>query len=162
ARAGRVRAPDRERLSAPRASSAAGGEVPAGTDDGHAAPGRDLRGAPPAVRPLRPDGDLAVGEPVGGDGLPLQREHRGGGALGRDGGVVVVAALVGYVLLKYVRRRLFLRGLRIARISPEDLRRKLDAGEDVAILDLRTALDVAATPYAIPGSRWIPAEAIDE
>ena len=74
----------------------------------------------------------------------------------------MVAALVGYVLLKYVRRQLFLRRLRIARISPEDLKRKLDAGEDVAILDLRSALDVAATPYAIPGSRWIPAEALDE
>ena len=32
---------------------------------------------------------------------------------------------------------------------------------DVAILDLRTALDVTATPYAIPGSRWIAAEALD-
>ena len=39
---------------------------------------------------------------------------------------------------------------------------KLEAGEDVAILDLRTALDVTATPYAIPGSRWISAEALDE
>lgn len=83
-------------------------------------------------------------------------------ALGRTAGFVVVAALVGYVLLKYVRRQLFLRRLRIARISPYELKRKLDAGEEVAILDLRTALDVAATPYAIPGSRWITAEALDE
>jgi len=83
-------------------------------------------------------------------------------ALGRTAGLVVAGALVGYVLLKYLRRRLFLRRLRIARISPEDLKRKLDAGEDVAILDLRSALDVAATPYAIPGSRWITAEALDE
>src|SRR5438046_256975 len=83
-------------------------------------------------------------------------------ALGRTAGLVVAGALVGYVLLKYLRRRLFLRRLRTARISPEDLNRKLEAGEDVAILDLRTALDVAATPYAIPGSRWITAEALDE
>ena len=83
-------------------------------------------------------------------------------ALGRTAGVVVVAALVGYVLLKYVRRQLFLRRLRIARISPEALKAKLDAGEDVAILDLRSALDVAGTPVVIRGSRWIPAEALDE
>jgi membrane protein DedA with SNARE-associated domain len=83
-------------------------------------------------------------------------------ALGRTAGLLVVAALVGYVLLKYLRRRLFLRRLRIARISPEDLKRKLEAGEDVWILDLRTAADVAATPYAIRGSRWITAEALDE
>ena len=50
----------------------------------------------------------------------------------------------------------------IARISPEDLKRKLEAAEDVAIIDLRTALDVAAAPHAIPGSRWIAAEALDE
>ena len=49
-----------------------------------------------------------------------------------------------------------------ARISPADLKHKLDTGEDILILDLRTALDVAATPYAIPGSRWVTAESLDE
>jgi membrane protein DedA with SNARE-associated domain len=83
-------------------------------------------------------------------------------ALGRTAGFVVAGVLGGYVLVKYLRRRLFLRRLRIARISPGDLQRKLEAGEDVAILDLRSALDVAATPYAIPGSRWIPVDALDE
>jgi len=73
-----------------------------------------------------------------------------------------VSALGRTAGFKYLRRRLFLRRLRIARISPEDLKHKLEAGEDVAILDLRTALDVAVTPYAIPGSRWITAEALDE
>jgi len=81
--------------------------------------------------------------------------------LGHDAIAVVVAALVGYVALKYLRRWLFLRRLRIARISPDILKRMLDAGEDVTIIDLRTALDVAAVPYAIPGSRWIPAEQLD-
>jgi len=84
------------------------------------------------------------------------------GALGRTAGLAVVAALIGYVVLKYVRRWLFLRRLRIARISPEDLQREIEAGQDVTILDLRTALDVTATPYAIPGSRWIKAESLDE
>jgi hypothetical protein len=82
--------------------------------------------------------------------------------LGRAAVLVVGAALIGYVVLKYLRRRLFLRRLRTARITPEDLRRKLEAGEDIAIIDLRTALDVAAAPHAIPGSRWIPAEQLDE
>jgi membrane protein DedA with SNARE-associated domain len=83
-------------------------------------------------------------------------------ALGHTAGFTGAGILVGYVLLKVLRRWLFIRRLRIARISPEDLKRKLEAGEDVAILDLRTALDVTATPYAIPGSRWISAEALDE
>jgi membrane protein DedA with SNARE-associated domain len=83
-------------------------------------------------------------------------------AAGRTTGLVVAGALVGYLLLKYVRRWLFIRRLRIARIPPEDLKGKLDAGESVAVIDLRTALDVTAVPYAIPGSRWVPAEALDD
>jgi membrane protein DedA with SNARE-associated domain len=83
-------------------------------------------------------------------------------ALGRTAAFLAVGILLGYVLLKYLRRWLFIRRLRIARISPEELQRKLAAGEDVLILDLRTALDVAATPQVIPGSRWIPAEALDQ
>src|SRR5262245_37776821 len=81
---------------------------------------------------------------------------------GRVLGVAFVALLAGYVLVKYVRRRMFIRRLRIARISPETLKQRLDKGEEVTIVDLRTALDVAAEPYAIPGSRWLPVEAIDE
>ena len=82
--------------------------------------------------------------------------------LGRMLGLIVAAALGGYILLKYVRRRLFLRTLRMARIGPEALKRRLDEREDVMIIDLRTPLDVAATPYAIPGSRWMTVGAIDE
>jgi membrane protein DedA with SNARE-associated domain len=82
--------------------------------------------------------------------------------LGRMLGLVVVAALAAFILTKYVRRRLFLRTLRTARITPEALKRRLDAGEDVTIIDLRTALDVTATPYAIPGSRWLVVDTIDE
>jgi membrane protein DedA with SNARE-associated domain len=82
--------------------------------------------------------------------------------LGHGVGVAAAALLVGWVLVKFLRRWLFLRRLRMARISPEDLKGKLDAGEDVAIIDLRTVLDVSATPYSIPGSRWVAAEALDE
>ena len=83
-------------------------------------------------------------------------------ALGRMLGLVIVTALAGYILVKYGRRRLFLRKLRTAPVSPEALKRRLDAGDDVTIIDLRTALDVEATPYAIPGSRWLAADTIDE
>jgi membrane protein DedA with SNARE-associated domain len=83
-------------------------------------------------------------------------------ALGHTAGILAASLLLAYVLLKYLRRWLFLRRLRIARISPEDLKRKLEAGEDLAIIDLRTALDVAAAPHGIPGSRWIPVESLDE
>jgi membrane protein DedA with SNARE-associated domain/rhodanese-related sulfurtransferase len=78
-------------------------------------------------------------------------------ALGRMLGLVMVTALAGYILVKYGRRYLFLRTLRAASIAPEALKRRLDAGDDVTIIDLRTPLEVTATPYAIPGSRWLAA-----
>jgi membrane protein DedA with SNARE-associated domain len=81
--------------------------------------------------------------------------------LGKTLALVVVAGLVGWILLKWVRRRLFLRMLRMARVSPGALKARLDKGEDVTVIDLRTALDVAATPYGIPGSRWLTVEQID-
>jgi membrane protein DedA with SNARE-associated domain len=76
-------------------------------------------------------------------------------------GVVVVVLVVAYIVVKYARRRLFLRALRIARISPQVLRSRLDAGDDITIVDLRTRLEVEATPFAIPASRWVPIEDID-
>ena len=82
--------------------------------------------------------------------------------LERTLGLVVVAIVLGYVLVKFVRRRLYLRALRIARITPEALKSRLDAGEDVTVIDLRTRLDVAAAPHAIPGSRWMATDEIDE
>ena len=83
-------------------------------------------------------------------------------AFGHRGIVALVLIIGGYVAFKYLRRWLFVRRLRIARIMPEDLARKLMAGEDVTIIDLRTALDVAHEPFVIPGSIWIPAEQLDE
>jgi membrane protein DedA with SNARE-associated domain len=59
-------------------------------------------------------------------------------ALGHMLGLVVATALAGYILVKYGRRHLFLRRLWTARVSPEALKRRLDAGEDVAIIDLRS------------------------
>jgi membrane protein DedA with SNARE-associated domain len=72
--------------------------------------------------------------------------------LGEGAIVLAVAVLLGYVAVKYAQRRRILRQLRIARIAPDDLRRKLDAGEPLLIVDLRNALDVAEVPYTIPGA----------
>jgi len=83
-------------------------------------------------------------------------------ALGRMLGLVIVAALAGYLLVKYGRRHLSLRKLHPVRVSPEALKGWLDAGKDVTIIDLRTRPEVTATPYAIPGSRWLAASALDE
>jgi membrane protein DedA with SNARE-associated domain/rhodanese-related sulfurtransferase len=66
--------------------------------------------------------------------------------------IIVVTALVGWLGYKYYRRQKFIRQLRIDRITPEELKRKMDAGEEVVIVDLRGSLDFEAEPAMIPGA----------
>jgi hypothetical protein len=54
------------------------------------------------------------------------------------------------------------RAEKIARITPDELKRRLDAGDaDLVVIDTRSALDVNAAPYTIPGALWIAAEEMD-
>lgn len=84
-------------------------------------------------------------------------------AMGTGKTILALAAggLVLYVLRKYALRRRFIRELFIARITPEELKRKLDAGEDIAIIDVRHSLDFEADPYIIPGALRIPSEQLE-
>jgi membrane protein DedA with SNARE-associated domain/rhodanese-related sulfurtransferase len=73
--------------------------------------------------------------------------------------VILLAAFAGYVLWKFYNRRRFLHSLNIDRMTPEQLKRKIDAGEDVIVIDLRHALDFDAEPETIPGALHMePAE----
>jgi membrane protein DedA with SNARE-associated domain/rhodanese-related sulfurtransferase len=82
--------------------------------------------------------------------------------LGRPLGVVVAAGLLAYILLKYVQRRRFLRHLKRARITALELKRRLEAGDGLVVVDLRTALDLEAAPYRIPTARWIAPGMLDD
>ena len=82
--------------------------------------------------------------------------------LGRDGLVLAALALAGYVALKFVQRQRVFRALRIARIPPDELWRRLEARDpDLVVIDTRSALDVGLVPHGVPGAIWIPAEEID-
>jgi membrane protein DedA with SNARE-associated domain len=71
-------------------------------------------------------------------------------------------ALAVYVLAKFIRRSLFLRRHRMARITPDELKQRLDAGDTtVVVIDTRSALDVGVAPFAIRGALRIPAEEIE-
>jgi membrane protein DedA with SNARE-associated domain/rhodanese-related sulfurtransferase len=76
--------------------------------------------------------------------------------------IVVAAGLVAYVMYKYARRHRFLRHLRKARMTPIELKRRLEAGDQLMIVDLRTPLDIEAISYGIPGARWMSLEALDD
>ena len=74
---------------------------------------------------------------------------------------VLAGCLAVYILWKYAQRHRFLRQLRIARIAPEELKRRLDDGEDVLIVDLRHSLDFEAEPHIIPGALRLPPEELE-
>lgn len=74
--------------------------------------------------------------------------------------VVVAVSLGGYLAFKFAQRRRFLRKLSVARITPQELKRRLDAGEDIAIVDLRQDLDFEADPGLLPGALRMRADEI--
>jgi len=82
----------------------------------------------------------------------LERMAEGALRLGERLVLVLGGALAAYILGKLWQRRRFLRVLRMARITPEDLKRRIDAGEEVVIVDLRHPLDLETAPYLIPGA----------
>ena len=84
------------------------------------------------------------------------------GSVGTPLVVVTATAFLIYVAFKFARRQRFLRHLRRARITPIELKRRLERGDHPVVFDLRTALDVETFPYGIPGARWISIEALDE
>ncbi len=77
-------------------------------------------------------------------------------------GLIVPVGLGVYILWKYIQRKRFLRQLSIARITPEEVKQKLDGGEDILILDLRDALEFEMEPRTIPGSFHLSIEELEK
>jgi membrane protein DedA with SNARE-associated domain len=75
---------------------------------------------------------------------------------------LLVAGLAGYIVYKIIARKKFMRELRIARITPDELKMKLDSGERLAIVDLRHSLDFEADPETIPGAFRMDAKELQE
>jgi membrane protein DedA with SNARE-associated domain/rhodanese-related sulfurtransferase len=92
----------------------------------------------------------------------LERVAASAAYLGEGLLFLLIAAFAGYILWKFYKRQKFLRKLRIARITPEELKEKLDAGEDVLVVDLRHALDFDANPETIPGALHVDAAELEE
>jgi membrane protein DedA with SNARE-associated domain len=92
--------------------------------------------------------------------IELIAEH----ALNLGGGLLVllIGALVTYISYKFIARQRFMRQLRIGRITVEELKTKLDAGEELVIVDLRHALDFEADPETIPGAFRMDAKELEE
>jgi membrane protein DedA with SNARE-associated domain len=82
--------------------------------------------------------------------------------LGGYGLLLAGVALAAYIGYKYAERQRIFRELRMARITPEELKRRLDEGDvSLAIIDTRTALDVKMVPFVIRGALWIEADEVE-
>jgi membrane protein DedA with SNARE-associated domain len=76
--------------------------------------------------------------------------------------VFIVGALAAYIAYKFIARQRFLRELRIARITVDELKVKIDSGEDLVIVDLRHSIDFEAEPETIPGAFRMDAKELEE
>jgi membrane protein DedA with SNARE-associated domain len=75
--------------------------------------------------------------------------------------LVVGSALLIWVLIKLIRRQMFLRDLRISRITPEELKTRMDEGDQVVVVDLRHSSDFDVSGVSIPGAIRVAVDEID-
>jgi membrane protein DedA with SNARE-associated domain len=80
-------------------------------------------------------------------------EELGSWALG-----LAIVALGAHIAWKFISRQRFLRRIRIARITPEELKARLDDGDDTMIVDVRDRIDFDAEPHVIPGALHLTTE----
>ena len=71
---------------------------------------------------------------------------------GRFSGALLVLGILGFFLVRVYRRRVVLKNLVASRLEPEELKRQLDAGEPVYIVDLRHPLELLPDPFTLPGA----------
>src|SRR5450755_4403785 len=82
-------------------------------------------------------------------------------ALGHYGLMIVIAAFVIWVAVKWWHRHMFVKQLRMDRVSVDELRTLMDESKVEAIVDVRSTLMQAATGR-IPGARMLDMKKIAE
>jgi membrane protein DedA with SNARE-associated domain/rhodanese-related sulfurtransferase len=70
--------------------------------------------------------------------------------------VLMVGLFAAWILWKYFQRRRFLKQIEMARITPEELRERMDQGEDLFIVDVRKGL--TSDSRTLPGAVRLSAE----
>ncbi|MGO8756963.1 MAG: VTT domain-containing protein [Terracidiphilus sp.] len=80
--------------------------------------------------------------------------------VGRFSGALLLLGIVGFFVARLVRRRIELKRLAASRLEPEELKRRLDAGEDIFIVDLRHPLELLPDPFTLPGALHLSPDAL--
>jgi membrane protein DedA with SNARE-associated domain/rhodanese-related sulfurtransferase len=79
---------------------------------------------------------------------------------GRFSGALLVLAILGFFVGRVLRRRMVLKNLVASRLEPVELKRQLDAGEKVFIVDLRHPLELLPDPFTLPGALHFSPESL--
>jgi membrane protein DedA with SNARE-associated domain/rhodanese-related sulfurtransferase len=74
-------------------------------------------------------------------------------------GILIVSCLAAYILTKYHRRRKIFHSLRTERITPQELKERIDSGEQMLIVDLRAEHE--RVDGVIPGAVVMAYEEVD-
>jgi membrane protein DedA with SNARE-associated domain len=74
------------------------------------------------------------------------------GLFGHRAGLIAISLIALYIGAKYFQRWLFMRELRVNRITPEEARELLDSGQLVTIVDLRHPADIEREGMKIAGA----------
>ena len=70
----------------------------------------------------------------------------------RFSGALLLLGVAGFFLARLIRRRAVLKQFAAARLEPEELKRQLDLGQPVYIVDLRHPLELLPDPFTLPGA----------
>ena len=81
---------------------------------------------------------------------------------GRFSGALLLLGIIVFLVVRVVRRRVVIKQLIAARLEPVELKRQLDAGESVYIVDLRHPLELLPDPFTLPGALLFSPDSLTE
>ena len=76
--------------------------------------------------------------------------------------LLVVALFALWIGRKFIQRRRFIRQLDIARIKPEELRDRMNAGEEFTVIDVRNPQEWGQSEVMLPGAIRLPMDELDK
>jgi membrane protein DedA with SNARE-associated domain/rhodanese-related sulfurtransferase len=82
----------------------------------------------------------------------LKRNAHALSLVGHFFGLIFVLLFLGFLTYRMLQRRAFLKSVRMARLEPRDLKRMMDEGQKIFIVDLRHPLDYLPDPRTLPGA----------
>lgn len=80
--------------------------------------------------------------------------------VGRFSGALLVLGILVFLAGRVYRNQMSLKKLAAARLDPAELKRQLESGEPVFIVDLRHPLELLPEPFTLPGARHISPESL--